>query len=218
MPETSRHLSRRRAAPLKRLCSPRTQNYCPPSLAVPMPTVLTHAVVPLAIGIALGKGAIPHRLVIAGVVASILPDFDVIGFRLNIAYADAFGHRGASHSLFAAVLLALAAMSCAGWLKAKRLTAFLFIGISAFSHGLLDTLTNGGHGIALWWPLSDGRIFSPWQVIEVSPLSLRRVFSTRGAEVLQSKVFWVWLPAITACATGIFLRRWTLAPVADTRK
>ena len=42
--------------------------------------------------------------------AARLPDFDVVAFKLGIAYHDAFGHRGFSHSLlFAAILGALAA-------------------------------------------------------------------------------------------------------------
>ena len=39
-----------------------------------------------------------------------LPDADVIGFRFGISYADAFGHRGFSHSLAFALL-----MGCAGF-------------------------------------------------------------------------------------------------------
>ena len=47
----------------------------------------------------------------AGVIAAMLPDADVLAFALHIPYADAFGHRGASHSLlFAGVLAALAAV------------------------------------------------------------------------------------------------------------
>ncbi|WP_431052323.1 hypothetical protein [Roseateles sp. L2-2] len=36
----------------------------------------------------------------------------------------------------------------------------------------------------------------------MSPLSLRRVLSGRGWEVLQSELVWVWLPAMVA-AIGI---------------
>jgi inner membrane protein len=144
---------------------------------------------------------------IAGVVASMLPDLDVLTFRLNIAYADAFGHRGASHSLVASIVVALVMVLCARWLNSSRLTTFLFVAVSAFSHGLLDTITNGGHGVALWWPFSQARLFAPWQVIEVSPLSLHRFFSGRGWEVLRSELLWVWLPATAACALLIASRR-----------
>jgi inner membrane protein len=168
-----------------------------------MPTILSHAAVPLAIGLGLGSKAISRRLLLAGVVASALPDLDVVAFRLGVAYTDSFGHRGASHSLAAAVLLGVIAALFASRLQTHRRVAFAFVALSAASHGLLDMLTNGGRGVALWWPLSDERFFFPWQVVEASPLSLRRVFSGRGLEVLQTEIVWIWLPA--ALVTGSLL-------------
>ena len=76
-----------------------------------MPSIITHAAVPLALWCAADRGRIPAWLLAAGVVAAMLPDADVLAFALRIPYADAFGHRGASHSLlFASVLAALAAV------------------------------------------------------------------------------------------------------------
>ncbi|HEL2958128.1 metal-dependent hydrolase [Stenotrophomonas maltophilia] len=76
-----------------------------------MPSIITHAAVPLALWCAADRGRIPPRLLAAGVVAAMLPDADVLAFALHIPYADAFGHRGASHSLlFAFVLAAVAAV------------------------------------------------------------------------------------------------------------
>ncbi len=76
-----------------------------------MPSIITHAAVPLALWCAADRGRIPTWLLAAGVVAAMLPDADVLAFALHIPYADAFGHRGASHSLlFASVLAALAAV------------------------------------------------------------------------------------------------------------
>ncbi|QGL62330.1 metal-dependent hydrolase [Stenotrophomonas maltophilia] len=76
-----------------------------------MPSIITHAAVPLALWCAADRGRIPPRLLGAGVIAAMLPDADVLAFALHIPYADAFGHRGASHSLlFACVLAALAAV------------------------------------------------------------------------------------------------------------
>ncbi|HEL4111903.1 TPA: metal-dependent hydrolase [Stenotrophomonas maltophilia] len=76
-----------------------------------MPSIITHAAVPLALWCAADRGRIPPRLLAAGVIAAMLPDADVLAFALHIPYADAFGHRGASHSLlFAGVLAALAAL------------------------------------------------------------------------------------------------------------
>src|SRR5262245_62425304 len=40
------------------------------------------------------------------------------------------------------------------------------------SHGLLDTLTDGGLGAALFWPFDLTRYFAPWRPIPVSPIGL----------------------------------------------
>jgi endonuclease I/membrane-bound metal-dependent hydrolase YbcI (DUF457 family) len=126
-----------------------------------LPTVLSHPAVPLALAAIAGRSRISGRLLLAGVVASALPDADVLAFRLGIAYASEFGHRGFSHSLlFAAVVAAIAAVS-APLLKTQRYTAASFVGLACASHGLLDMLTTGGHGVAYFWPFSDERFFFP---------------------------------------------------------
>lgn len=163
-----------------------------------MPTIFTHPAVPLAIGFGLGKNIIPPRLMAAGGIASVIPDLDVIAFRLDIAYSNDIGHRGFTHSLAFAVVLAFLAALVAPWLKAKRITTFLFVLVSAASHGLLDMLTTGGLGVALLWPYASERMFLPWRVIVVSPLSLWEFLGLRGWRVIGSELLWVWLPAAIA--------------------
>ena len=70
-----------------------------------MPTVFSHAVVPLALHAGLGRKAIGLRLLAAGIAASVVPDLDVIALRFGIPYGDAFGHRGATHSIAFAVAM-----------------------------------------------------------------------------------------------------------------
>lgn len=180
-----------------------------------MPTILSHAAVPLALGLGLGARLVPRRLVVAGVAASMLPDLDVLAFRFNVAYADNFGHRGASHSIAFAILLGLLAAMFAHRLHSKARVAFLFVGLCTASHGLLDMFTNGGHGVALWWPVSVNRYFASWHVIEASPLSLRRVFSVRGLEVLRSEFLWIWLPALLFFVILTLWRRRSFEPMAS---
>lgn len=173
-----------------------------------MPTVMTHAVVPLALGWALGPKLIDRRLLIAGALAAMVPDADVVAFKLGIAYADDFGHRGASHSFAFAALIAAFGALCAGWLRAPPWRAALWLFVCAASHPLLDALTDGGLGVALYWPWSDARIFAPWRPIEVSPIGAR-FFSDRGLVVLLSEARWVVLPALALGALGALLRRMT---------
>jgi inner membrane protein len=172
-----------------------------------MPTIFTHPVVPLALGLALGRKTIPPRLLAAGAFASILPDFDSIAFKLGIAYADQFGHRGASHSLFFALAVGCVGAAAASWLRTTRWRAFWFLAFCTASHPLLDALTNGGLGVAFWWPWSHERIFAPWRPIEVSPIGAG-FFSMRGLKVLWSELIWVWLPTIAVAACVLAVRRW----------
>lgn len=172
-----------------------------------MPSILSHLAPPLALRLGLGRDAVSRRLLAAGLLAAILPDLDVLAFRLHIPYAHVLGHRGFSHSLLFALCLALLAAAGAPLLRSSRPLAFAFIGLAAVSHTLLDMMTNGGLGVALWWPWSAGRVFAPWRVIEVSPLSLPRLLGPRGLAVLQSELLWVWLPALLAGLALLFLRR-----------
>ncbi len=169
---------------------------------------MSHVAIPLATGLGLGQRIIPRRLLAAGVLASILPDFDVVGFHFHIAYGDHFGHRGAMHSLLVAVLIGLLAAAFSRWLLARRWVVFTFVASSAASHGLLDTLTNGGLGVALLWPLDTQRYFAPWRPIEVSPFGTHVFSSARGLEVMVSELLWIWLPALSVCAGLTFMRKY----------
>jgi inner membrane protein len=171
-----------------------------------MPTIFAHPAVPLAIGFGLGRKVISAPLLVCGVIGSVLPDLDVIAFRMNIPYAAEFGHRGFSHSLLIAFVLALLGACFFRWLRPGFFLAFLFLFAAISSHGLLDTLTNGGLGIALLWPWSEHRYFMPFHPIEVAPLGLSRFLSERGLSVLKSELYWVWLPAIAATGLMIFVR------------
>ena len=180
-----------------------------------MPTVMTHAAVPLALGAALGARMISPRLLVAGAVAAALPDADVVAFKLGIAYADAFGHRGASHSLVFALAVGLLGACFARALRTSPARALLWLSACTASHPLLDAFTNGGLGVALYWPASDARLFAPWRPIEVSPIGAG-FFSRRGLSVLLSEACWIWLPAMSVAATGGWLRR-SRARFGDSR-
>ncbi len=174
-----------------------------------MPTIFTHPAVPIALAVGLGRKAVPPRLLAVAIGVSILPDLDVIAFRLGIAYADEFGHRGFSHSLLAAALVASLGACLWRWYGCgfRRAWAVLFVAMA--SHGVLDAFTTGGQGIAFFWPWSDARYFAPWQMIRVSTLSLERFFGPRGLAVMQSELRWVWLPFMSAaCALLVWRHAW----------
>lgn len=174
-----------------------------------MASLLTHAFV----GVSLGSvGHEEHRKSSRfwwlAVFCSILPDVDVIGFRLGVHYADLWGHRGMTHSLaFAAAVALLAPRAVGASSKSRWRMAPLFFAITA-SHGVLDALTDGGLGVAFFSPFNTRRYFFPWRPLHVSPIGAGGFFSARGARILKSEFTWVWLPVVAA--TGIFLglRAW----------
>jgi len=169
-----------------------------------VPTVFSHPAVPLALGLGLGPEIVPRRLVAAGVVASILPDLDVVTFHLGIPYSADLGHRGLSHSFLLAALVALAGAAGHRALQAGFARAFLFLFVAAASHGVLDAFTDGGLGVAFFWPVSGRRFFAPaaWRVVEVSPISVSGFLSWRGLVVLGSELRWIWPPV---AALGLIL-------------
>ena len=174
-----------------------------------MPTIFTHAVAALAVGKAsTGARRMPARFWLLTALCAMLPDADVISFRLGLR-DSMFGHRGLSHSLFFALIVALLVV----WLAFRQARPFktgwlvlYFFAVTA-SHGLLDALTDGGSGVAFFAPFDDARYFFPWRPIEVSPLSLDRFFGPRGMEVLQSEFVWVWIPAAALVALAWLFRR-----------
>ena len=116
------------------------------------------------------------------VILSCAPDADVIAFALGIPYAAPFGHRGATHSLVVAALCAAAVAAVAAWRKLPARRMGLIAGLVVASHGLLDTLTDGGLGCALLWPFSNERFFAPWTPIPVAPIG-RAFLSLEGARI-----------------------------------
>jgi inner membrane protein len=175
-----------------------------------MCSILTHPVIPLSFSLVLPVGTASPRLLVAGVACSIVPDFDVVGFRFGIGYGDMLGHRGFTHSVvFAAILGALVTVTLFREDSGSHWTIFLFLFFSTLSHPLLDMLTNGGLGVALLAPFSNERYFFPYRPIQVSPIGFGRFFSEWGLRVLWSEVRWVWLPSTVVFLLGYLVRRFS---------
>jgi inner membrane protein len=176
-----------------------------------MPSVFTHAFAALALGKASTDEKKPARFWVLSVLCAVLPDADVISrFAFGLRGYSQFGHRGLTHSLLFALLVALLVV----WLAFRKTPRFSkewwmllsYFFIVTASHGLLDTLTDGGSGVAFFAPFDGTRYFFPWRPIEVSPLGLG-FFSSRGVEVIKSEFVWVWIPAMLLVAFGWLYRR-----------
>ena len=176
-----------------------------------MASPISHAVAALSIGACFYRPGIPKRVWVIGAACSVLPDVHVIGFRFGVRYADFWGHRGFTHSLFFAVLIATAVVIC-GFrrgtqsLGPTKLWTYFFLAIA--SHGFLDAMTDGGLGVAFFAPFDNQRYFFSWRPIRVSPIGVGRFFSERGLTVLRSELLWIWIPAgILALVVWSFRRR-----------
>jgi inner membrane protein len=174
-----------------------------------MSTIITHTAVPLAIGIGLGSRIIPPRLLFAGVIFSILPDIDVIGFFNGIPYHSSYGHRGFTHSIGFAVVCAFVAVLFARNLKSGAVATFLFLAVAMASHGIMDAMTHGGLGVGLAWPVTDERYFLPWRPLPVPAIGIRYFFSNWGFYVIKAEFIKVWLPMLY-CIAALWLVRFSV--------
>jgi inner membrane protein len=147
----------------------------------------------IAMGFAVARaheGRFNWKAAVAFSTFSLVPDLDVIAFRFGIPYAAQFGHRGATHSIAFAFLMGAAAFAVTrSWKSTVAMT------VVVATHPLLDMLTDGGLGVALFWPLSLERHFFPWTPLPVAPLG-SRMLSERGLHVLLVEAaaflpFWI---------------------------
>jgi inner membrane protein len=171
-----------------------------------VPSIFSHTVVPIAISLGIGK-AVSRRLLAFSAFCAILPDFDTLAFKFGIPYSSQWGHRGFTHSITFAVCVAVVAMCFSRPLKSKVWLIGLFTFLATVSHPLLDMCTNGGLGVALYWPYSNERVFFDFRPIAVSPISMSRFFTERGFAVIKSELLWVWLPSIILLFTLRGMRR-----------
>jgi inner membrane protein len=170
--------------------------------------MISHPVVPLALAVLLPQELRSPSIIFLGIVCSVLPDLDVVGFGFGVPYEHFLGHRGLSHSIAFAIFLS----ACLAWLlpigaQRSRLILFGFLFLSTVSHGILDALTSGGLGVAFFAPFENSRYFFPWTPILVAPLNVREFLSATGIRVLRSELQWVWLPTALMAGLLSFLRR-----------
>lgn len=128
---------------------------------------------------------------------SLLPDADVIAFVFRIPYAAPWGHRGATHSFAFAAFMGLLAYVTARLLRLPAVRTGLLVAAVVASHAVLDTLTDGGLGCALFWPFSNERYFAPWRPLPVAPIGARFV-SARGLRVAAIETCFFAVPLIYA--------------------
>ena len=161
-----------------------------------MASVFGHSLVAFALGKVFSEELRKPKFWILGILCSIVPDADVLGFQFGVAYDSFWGHRGFTHSFFFAALFG-SFMACALY-TTKRPILALYFSLCTASHSILDAMTNGGRGVAFFSPFENSRYFLPWTPIQVSPIGAKKFFSEWGLEVMKSEIIWIGLPAIVS--------------------
>jgi len=162
-----------------------------------MPTVISHSIFAALAGRFFRPKYITKCVWVWGALSAALPDADVLGFRYGISYSSAFGHRGFTHSIFFALVWSGLSLFILRVLSACRypLCVWGFVFLCTISHGLFDAMTNGGKGVAFFFPLDNTRYFLPWRPIVVSYFGVESLFTSRGLAVLVSEIKILLLPA-----------------------
>lgn len=172
-----------------------------------MASVFAHIVVPAVTYAALKGNRFNVRLLVLAMVLAVLPDIDVLVFKFGIAYESQWGHRGFTHSLMFAGLIALLCSIFWRQLRSHPMMIFVICFVACASHALLDAMTNGGLGVALYWPFDHERHFLPFRPIQVSPIGVKAFFSEWGLRVIASELVWVFVPGLALSAIGLFAPR-----------
>ncbi|MFT3841973.1 MAG: metal-dependent hydrolase [Myxococcaceae bacterium] len=166
-----------------------------------MASVLAHAAIPL---LTARRFNLPRRAAIASALLACVADLDVLGYAFDQRNEDLLGHRGLTHSLLFALLLAAAT---ALLFRRKHLGLFL---LAALSHPLIDALTFGAPGVALLAPLTDARFLFPLHLVPSLPLGVPETLGRLGVAVLLDELLWLVLPwwlLLQATRTGVIDRR-----------
>ncbi len=153
-----------------------------------------------------------RRFYILMALTSVLADLDVIVFLL-FSPAAMTPHRGASHSLLAAALVALLlTFSCSRWLSISKERLFSCFFAAYSSHLVLDYLMGRGPQVHFFWPFDNRGYLSPVQLVPtayygLSLDALREVLSsaaTYAGIVLELVIFVPLLYLLRA--KGVLLR------------
>jgi len=151
-------------------------------------------------GIAISEKKTQRRFWILSILCPLIPDLDVLGLNFGIAYSSFWGHRGFFHSLLFALLLGTLMSSIFfrkdGFFSRSWLFYTAYFSIITSTHGILDSLTSGGGGVAFFSPFDNERYSFWYRPIALSPLGIKAFLSERGISVLMNEFVWVWLPSI----------------------
>jgi inner membrane protein len=160
----------------------------------------------VAAGITVSNRHLPKKFWGLSILCAILPDIDVVSFKLGIPYGHFFGHRGFFHSIFFAFIVGFIIteifFSKEQSSRKDRWFYFVYFSLVTSTHGIFDAFTNGGLGIALLSPFDNHRYFFWKTPISVSPISPRVFLNLRTFGILANEFLWVWMPMLFLALLG----------------
>jgi inner membrane protein len=163
-----------------------------------MASAFGHALSAIAIGKTRSKKESVLKFFFLCCFCAVIPDADVLTFQFGIPYNHFLGHRGFFHSFFfsawLAIIIVLIFYRKVKLYERKGMLLLLFFFLCASSHAVLDMMTDGGRGVAIFAPFNNNRYFFPLRPIKVSPLSIGKFFSSYGWEVIKSEMIWIGIP------------------------
>ncbi|WP_298424446.1 metal-dependent hydrolase [uncultured Kordia sp.] len=174
-----------------------------------MASIFGHALAAYTIGKVSDIKLNPIKLSLLLIFCAVIPDADVIMFNFGYAYEHPLGHRGFSHSILFAFLLAFI-IKVVFYRKVKYFSKtgiilFFTLFLATLSHSFLDACTNGGRGVGFFIPFENSRYFFAWQPILVSPLGAENFFSEWGWRVIQNEIFYIGIPSVLLLIFNYFI-------------
>ncbi len=157
-----------------------------------MASALAHAAIVLTRGAARVPKELDRRLAFCAIACACWQDLDYLSVGFEVRPNEILGHRGATHSLFVAAFVAL--VVAFAFFRRQSLRVFAFLFLAGASHGLLDAMTAGDLGVALFWPLTPARFHFPFALIASCPVGMNEWLGYWGIVTIANEVLYVILP------------------------
>lgn len=174
-------------------------------------SVITHGLAAVIIGKSFIHEKQSARFWCLLISCSLLPDIDVVGFKIGIAYGDFWGHRGFTHSLvFALITGFTVGLACYHRLGINSPRWWRYVALFSCvtaSHGVFDAMTNGGLGIAFLAPFDNTRYFFSWTPVEVTRVGFHNFISYKGISILLSETVYILAPMALLAAILFWIRK-----------
>lgn len=183
-----------------------------------MPSIFGHAVAGIALGFVCAEEKPPRRTWLLGAFCALAPDLDWFTAFLRVHPGNYLAHRGITHSLLGAVLIAATVLLLGFKREQRSLRTGIYLLLASLSHGLLDACTSGRVGVAFFYPFSSSRWACDWQPIQDAPLPFWSGLQLPFLGALLGEVLWIGVPAfLLAAGVQVFRRSgdWPVLPEVE---